>query len=256
MSYVKNCRIFLKKKIPSKHLCRSQCLRNFSSSNLNGQLFHFQNAWPTNIKTAFINDMKLIQDFITEQEEQNLFDEAEKTLRRMRYEYDHWDNAIHGYREREKGDWSLENQQIFQRIHKEAFTANIIPDVHILDLASDGIIKPHVDSSRYCGSTIAGLSLLTDCIMRLKRIDENQYKQGKIGESTQQDLVDRRSDIAEQSLEFDYFVDILLKRRSLYVMKDSARYKFTHEVLPTNEAFLGEMIQKTRRISIICRNQA
>lgn len=222
------------------------------------QLFDFQNDWPTDERSKLIRDMQLTLDFITEPEEAQLQTEFDKVMKRMRYEYDHWDNAIHGYREREKGDWSPENEQIFKRIHSKAFTANIIPQVHVLDLAANGIIKPHVDSVRYCGSTIAGISLLTDCIMRLRRVDENEYKQNIHGNAHSAGKTTQDSTMAkgETKSEFKHFVDILLKRRSLYIMKDTARYNFSHEVLPTKSTFLGKEIIKDRRVSIICRNQA
>lgn len=225
------------------------------------QLFDFQHEWPADIKNEFLQDMILIEDFVTETEEDRLLAEAQKTMKRMRYQYDHWDNAIHGYREMEKTDWLPENEQVFQRVRDKAFVSNVIPHVHILDLAADGIIKPHVDSSRYCGSTIAGLSLLSDCIMRLKRVNEKLYEQNKLEQDRNMpDHTTQGRNIedteTEANIEFNYFADILLKRRSLYIMKDSARYKFSHEVLPTNSQFLGKTITKERRISIICRNQA
>lgn len=226
------------------------------------QLFDFQNDWPADEKNMFIQDMTLTLDFITEQEETQLQTEFDKVMKRMRYEYDHWDNAIHGYREREKGDWSPKNEQIFKRLQNKAFTANIIPQVHVLDLAENGIIKPHVDSVRYCGSTIAGISLLNDCIMRLRRIDEKVYKQnvhGNDGDHSAANITGN-STITKSEIKsaesFNHFVDILLKRRSLYIMKDTARYNFSHEVLATKSMFLGKEIIKDRRVSIICRNQA
>lgn len=51
------------------------------------------------------------------------------------------------------------------------------------------------------------------------------------------------------------FGDVLLKRRSLYVMKASARYDYKHEILKNEESyFKGEKVEKNRRISVICRN--
>lgn len=222
------------------------------------KLFKFHNEWPSTIKSEFLRDMILLEDFVSETEEVQLVAEAEKTMKRarMRYQYDHWDDAIHGYREIEKVEWSPENEQIFQKIRQIAFVANVLPHVHILDLAADGIIKPHVDSSRYCGSTIAGLSLLTDCIMRLKRVDENEYAQSREGDNENATNRPKPNIQNEENKEFDYFVDVLLKRRSLYVMKDSARYKFSHAVLATKSTFNDKEVIKDRRISIICRNQA
>lgn len=214
---------------------------------------HFQNAWPPAERIEIERDMIIVEDFISEAEELTLIAEAEKSIKRMRYEYDHWDNAIHGYREMEKVDWLPENRILFDRVRKFAFVSDVMPHVHILDLAKDGIIKPHVDSSRYCGTTIAGLSLLTDCIMRLRRVDEMKYVQAKMGEDNKDAI--NNSNKSTAAIEYDYFVDCLLKRRSLYVMKNVARYNFTHEVLATNSEFKGVNVEKERRISIICRNQ-
>lgn len=219
-----------------------------SSEIFNGIIFH--NDWPNDVKRNFLHDMTVTENFIAPEEEVNLVAEAEKCMKRMRYQYDHWDDAIHGYREMEKENWSQENNQVLVRVRQTAFKENILPHVHILDLAENGVIKPHVDSSRYCGSTIAGLSLLTDCIMRLRRVDEMKYKQGREGEQAPADSDDK------PAREFNYFADILLTRRSLYIMKDSARYNFSHEVLANQSLFGNKEIKKHRRISIICRNQA
>lgn len=224
-------------------------------------LFEFHHEWPANIKNDIHRHMIVIENFVTDLEEQALCNEVQKAMRRMRYQYDHWDDAIHGYREMEKSDWSPDNEQVLQRVRSKAFEANALPHVHCLDLAADGIIKPHVDSSRYCGNTIAGLSLLTDCIMRLKRVDESKYKQNRYGDEEQSDDISRRSNHEMNKSadntpnELSYFVDVLLKRRSLYIMKDSARYSFSHEVLPSKSTFSGKEIIKDRRLSIICRNQ-
>lgn len=220
--------------------------------NTTNSALHFQNTWPAAEKAKIERDMIVVEDFVSEAEEQSLIAEAEKSLKRKRYEYDHWDDAIHGYREMEKVDWLPENRILFDRVRQFAFVADIMPHVHILDLEKDGIIKPHVDSSRYCGTTIAGLSLLSDCIMRLRRVDETKYVQPKMDEdSISPDPPNGR----QPAVEYTYFVDALLKRRSLYVMKDTARYNFTHEVLASNAEFDGIAVEKGRRVSIICRNQ-
>lgn len=224
------------------------------------ELFDFQNDWPADDIDAVKRDMIVLPNFISEAEEKSLHDETEKTMKRMRYQYDHWDDAIHGYREMEKIEWWPENETVFKRLRERAFDQQTLPHVHILDLAGDGIIKPHVDSSRYCGTTIAGISLLTDCVMRLKRTNENKYKQGKLdedntGASTIVPMADNATGNVDSENEWNYYVDILLTRRSLYIMKDSARYKFTHEVLPTKALFKGHEVVKSRRVSIICRNQ-
>lgn len=68
--------------------------------------------------------------------------------------------------------------------------SNLLNHVHVLDLHENGFIKLHVDSTRFCGNTIAGLSLMGDCVMRL----QNEKDKDKCAK-------------------------VLLKRRSLYIMR-------------------------------------
>ncbi|KAH7727277.1 Protein Y46G5A.35 [Aphelenchoides avenae] len=123
-------------------------------------------------------------------EEQQLLQEVEPHMKRLRYEKSHWDDAIHLYREREQTKWKDENIAVIGRIRKESFPADAkqLSQVHILDLHQEGVIKPHIDSDRYCGEVITGVSLLSDCIMRLRHKDNKD----------------------------ELVVDLLLLRRSLY----------------------------------------
>lgn len=174
-------------------------------------------------------NMLVQEDFLSEHEEMSLLNEVDPYMRRLRYEYDHWDNAIHGFRETERRTWNDENQKILDRVKNIAFPPDVpkLAYVHILDLEKKGYIKPHIDAVRFCGNTIAGLSLLSSSVMRLVHDkDKNRY------------------------------ADILLKRRSLYIMKDAIRYEYSHEILPEAESkFKGQIIPKDRRISIILRNE-
>ncbi|XP_018933041.1 alpha-ketoglutarate-dependent dioxygenase alkB homolog 7, mitochondrial-like [Cyprinus carpio] len=168
------------------------------------------------------------QNFISEEEENELFKEVETGLRKKRYEFDHWDDAIHGYRETERLQWGVTCESILRRVRAVAFPEDspLLGPVHVLDLDKDGYIKPHIDSVKFCGSTIAGLSLLSDSVMRLT--PENK--------STD-------------------WVDLLLSRRSLYILRDDARFKFTHGILKDEESFFsGQKVPRHRRISVICRN--
>ena len=58
--------------------------------------------------------------------------------------------AIHGYRETERRNWSLENSKTLDRVKDLAFPPDVpkLAYVHILDLHKDGYIKPHVDAVR------------------------------------------------------------------------------------------------------------
>lgn len=180
-------------------------------------------------KEIMMRDVRVIEDFLNEEEEKSLHEEVEPHMRRLRYEFDHWDDAIHGYRETERLHWNPQNTGILQRVRDVAFPPGTpqLSLVHVLDLAEDGVIKPHIDSVRFCGNTIAGLSLLSDSVMRL--VHEKDKAQ---------------------------VVDILLKRRSLYIMKNTARYEFTHEILGNVYSKFGDrIIPRERRISVICRNE-
>lgn len=97
--------------------------------------------------------------------------------------------------------------------------------VHILDLSQEGEIKPHVDAVRFCGRIIGGLSLMSSSVMRL--ISEK-----------------------DKSL----ILDIWLKQRSLYIMKDTSRYDFAHAVLGQQESKFNDIpVPRGRRISVILR---
>jgi len=174
-------------------------------------------------------DMIVVKDFISEVEEQSILEEVERYMKRLRYEYDHWDNAIHGFRETEKKSWNAPNTEIIQRVKDLAFPSDVLPIayVHVLDIAKEGYIKPHVDAVRFCGDTITGMSLLSSCVMRLAL----------------------ENDTAR-------YADVYLPQRSLYIMKNKARFDYTHEVLKAEESsFMGEPVPRDRRVSVICRNE-
>nr|KAF6478996.1 alkB-like protein 7 [Molossus molossus] len=86
--------------------------------------------------------------FLSAAEEETLKREVEPELRRRRYEFDHWDAAIHGFRETEKSRWSEASRAILQRVQAAAFGPGqtLLSSVHVLDLEPRGYIKPHVDS--------------------------------------------------------------------------------------------------------------
>lgn len=59
-----------------------------------------------------------------------------------------WLQAILGYRETERKNWTQKNKGILERVKQLAFSpdASLLPYVHVLDLKASGVIKPHVDS--------------------------------------------------------------------------------------------------------------
>lgn len=56
--------------------------------------------------------------------------------------------AIHGFRETERKHWYPDNKNVIERVKELAFGKAVQPYIHVLDLAKDGVIKPHVDSVR------------------------------------------------------------------------------------------------------------
>nr|XP_004655060.1 alpha-ketoglutarate-dependent dioxygenase alkB homolog 7, mitochondrial [Jaculus jaculus] len=166
--------------------------------------------------------------FLSAAEQAVLSAELEPELRRRRYQYDHWDAAIHGFRETEKSRWSEASRAILQRVQAAAFgpEQTLLSAVHVLDLEPQGYIKPHVDSVKFCGDTIAGLSLLSPSVMRLVHTQEPGQ-----------------------------WLELLLEPGSLYILRGSARYDFSHEILRDEESFFGEQrVPRGRRISVICRS--
>jgi hypothetical protein len=127
----------------------SLVIKRFVSSNV---FVWNKSAWPTNILSEATSSCFVRENFITEAEESCLVAELEPHMKRLKYEHDHWDNAIYLYREREQRKWSTENTKVIQRILDVSFPtvdpAKRSPFIHILDLHQDGHIKPHIDSTR------------------------------------------------------------------------------------------------------------
>ncbi|KAI8441794.1 hypothetical protein MSG28_005480 [Choristoneura fumiferana] len=114
-------------------------------------------SWPegeqAELRAAALRGMRVLPGFISEEEETALLAELEPVLKRMRYEFDHWDNAIQGYRETERSTWSVGNQAVLGRVRAAAFPeggrdAELLPSAHVLDLAAAGHIRPHIDAVR------------------------------------------------------------------------------------------------------------
>ena len=102
----------------------------------------------------------------------------------------------------------------------------LLPAVHVIDLKRGGRIGAHVDSVKFSGGLVAGLSLSSDAEMILRPYDEER-------------------DAPVEGKE----ARITLPRRSLYVMSGEARYAFTHEV---SGELGGE--PRARRISLMFRD--
>lgn len=98
---------------------------------------------------------------------------------------------------------------------------------HAIELPVDGELNAHVDSVRFSGDIVSGLSLSSPSIMRLRD---------------------------EDAKETDEYVDLFLPPRSLYVLSGPSRFQYTHELLPSGAAFEGNPITRELRWSIIFRD--
>lgn len=215
--------------------------------------------------------------FLSEEQGKCLVKEAANRLKRRRFQDGHWDSVITGYREIEM---SIPNEQYLQQhtlyentgTHDVPQFAKIIQDTqihlssnhfnnnekpnniqwlpcHAIDLSTKGVLTAHVDSVKFSGAIVAGISLMSDAIMRLRPyIDSEEDTEDKIA-----------TDISNEN----EYVDLYLPQLSLYVLSGMSRYSYTHELLPSGSIFEynengeeGEIIDVTRRrrLSLIFRD--
>lgn len=156
--------------------------------------------------------------------------------------------------------------------------SSIFLPCHVIDLHKEGDIHAHVDSVRFSGDCVAGLSLLSNSIMRLQRPAVSTTGGGQDGEEEESDKGDNDSsstdmdDRQQHQHQHDY-IDMYLPRRSLYVMTGMSRYEYTHELLPCGSVVGGcprgnsdddnsdsdnenntIVVERARRLSIIFRD--
>ena len=113
------------------------------------------------------------------------------------------------------------------------------------------MFQPHVDSARFCGDVVAVLSLLSPAVAKFVHVENKDY-------------VRKCKSVIYAGYQRAFslqHVSCLVPRRSLYVMKDLARYQFTHEILPKQDDEESVNTQwareypRTRRVSVVCRCQ-
>ena len=165
-------------------------------------------------------------DFLTVDEQDALVEAIKARLKGTGYERDHWDAVIDRYREREMlsvdddlAAAAVEKVRAFLR--SEQGVTSFLPP-HCIDLAADGgVIRPHIDSIKFSGRVVAGVSLVSAATMVLAEADP------ATGEP--------RPGARESEL--------FLEPGSLYVLADEARYDFAHAIKPEG-----------RRLSLILRD--
>lgn len=172
-------------------------------------------------------DVPVYPDFITEDEEQVLMGLITKKLGKEKYESRHFDSVIENYRECYVSRFPPGLVPILDRAFA-LFPPSRPPMrfFHALDLHQEGDIRDHVDHVEYSGHYVVGLCLLTDAVMTLKHTSNG--------------------DVAR----------VYLPRRALYCLQGEARFEWGHAILKGPQPFQDRLITKTRRVSLIFRDEA
>jgi alkylated DNA repair protein alkB homolog 7 len=227
------------------------------------------------------------KNVISKEMENALVKEILSRMKRRRYERGHWDAVITGYKEVELSDISFPTTtstrsetsipNLFESIRQHLAGRHLSSSVsstsgstapptldddddnnnyvswlpcHAIDLKKDGELKAHVDSIRFSGDLVAGLSLMSPSIMRLKIPPPEEDQQQ-----------DRSNDGDDDDYDRDEgHVDLLLPPRSLYALTGVGRYFYSHELLPDKSLFVDPVtgvetvVARDHRLSIIFRD--
>lgn len=178
----------------------------------------------------------LVESFVSPDEETALVAETDKLLRRRRYEASHWDAVITSFRELQIP--TPRASPLLQAVFSRAWTHVPRPSlqrpkdhVHVLDLApGSGNIDYHVDSVKFSGDVVCGLSLLSPSVLRLRR-QAADYDPSLPGALPPEGLP---------------VITVELPPRSLYMLVDESRYDWAHAIAPVGGG---------RRISLIFRDE-
>lgn len=80
----------------SGNILRNSPLVRYYTSKIvreNPSYLNFCEKFQTNDAKGLINNMKVYENFLSTDDETSLLQELEPYMKRLRYEYDHWDNV-------------------------------------------------------------------------------------------------------------------------------------------------------------------
>ncbi|KAI0273661.1 hypothetical protein BC834DRAFT_220743 [Gloeopeniophorella convolvens] len=140
----------------------------------------------------------------------------------------HYDGVIRRFREMHVSSWDEEKDPVLGAALGRLRT--LYPNTrntqtHLLHLASNGEIHPHVDNTGASGSWILGVSLGSERILRMEPTEG-----------------DARA------------FDVCLPSGSVYVQKDAVRYQYKHSILHSRP-MSGEGTPHGQRLSIMVRDR-
>lgn len=201
-------------------------------------------------------------NFITEEEERNFVDFLEPQLSRKRYSPSHFDGVICNYREKLLPAAQFQEkeflQSIFSRVQQQICgPSTSLSDAHVLDIAEEGFIAPHVDTE-FTGGIVAGLTLLSDAVVTF------QPHVPALQESLLSDRMASTSPPGgtrlahNPSIVFPQLprVELFVPARSLYILTQEARYEWTHAIeMPSRHSFRSTPVRRGRRISVMFRDE-
>jgi len=197
------------------------------------------------------------RDFISPEEHDTIAAWLQPKLARRRYESGHWDGVITRFREMQipvspSPDCPTLLTVLDRMKGLIPATAIAQPHVHVLDLASDGAIDFHVDSVKFSGRLVCGVTLLSPAVMRLRREPPSPV-------ATPEWVW--RDDGATAGAT----VDVWLPARSVYMLIDTSRYQWAHAVLAGTHTYPAHhsggsaasttVVERGRRISLIIRDE-
>ncbi len=214
------------------------------------------------------NSALVYPNFIDNEEASALENDIFERMKRKRFEKGHWDAVITGYKEIEididsrialadsRNAVSDLSYAAIQRVrdHINSTHFHFIGDqgdgarssvewmnCHAIHLKKDGELTAHVDSVKFSGGIVAGLSLLSPSIMRLRPAAPSELSNENIDA---EDLISSKvtsgnDDGAEgKALMNNGHVDLYLPPLSLYILCGVSRYRYTHELLPSGSKFI------------------
>ena len=188
-------------------------------------------------------DVVVLPDVISTEGHDAIVIEANGWVSRRPWETDHWDAVIIGYREVERSleRWAPATSSVLTGLQRLVDPEKEFLPPHIIDLREDGRIDPHVDSIKFSGGIVSGLSLMSTRVMVLRNDGEEEQQLAERGEEA------GAAGVGE--------VRLLLPPRSLYVLRGGARYNMTHEISGEDQEWEGiGLIAPSRRVSVMFRD--